>query len=108
MSHAYILTEEGRAYSQEGIDYVLNMIRTTFNDLSEVIIEQGARYNNTGVLAGELSRDPENTYVFVSHAKGLEVLYDSDDIDRFTALLNDPANSEKTSWSVIVEALGLL
>ena len=108
MSQAYILTEEGRTYTQQGVDYVLGQIRNTFKDHDDVTFHQGALYNKPGMLAASLSRDPEHSYVFVSHDKGIEILYDIDDIHQFISLLDDANSVDETAWSIIMKALGLL
>ena len=108
MATAYILTEEGRAYNQKGIEFVRNQIRTTFNDTSELNIAQGKIYNSPETLVKFLNKDPEHTYVFVSHANGIETLHETNDIRRFIALLNDTTDKDETSWSIIMKALGLL
>lgn len=108
MAQAYILTEEGRAYSQEGIEFVTGQIRNRLNDHTEVTLHQGGIYNKPGVLAGFLARDPEHSYVFVSHDKGIEILHENEDIHQFIALLDHADNATDTSWSIIMKALGLL
>ena len=108
MANVYILTEEGRVYNEEGVRYVLDQIRNTFHDTSDVNLEEGALYNSPDVLAKYLNEDPEHSYVFVSHNKGLEILYDINDIKRFLGLLEDRDNANETSWSIIMKALGLL
>lgn len=104
----YILTEEGRAYSRDGIDFVLGMVRETFNDDADVTINEGMLYNQPAVLAECLGKQPDRAYVFVSHADGIEVMRDVDDVNRFVGLLNDPDNADETSWSIIMKALELL
>lgn len=108
MSQAYILTEEGRAYTQEGVDFVLDLIRNKFKDHSEVTLSQGMLYNTPSVLSKALYKNTNTSYVFVSHDKGIETLHDTEDIKRFIALLEDPNNAHKTSWSIIMKALELL
>ncbi len=108
MANAYILTEKGCTYSEEGTEYVLNQIRTTFNDYSDVNLSEGILYNKPDVLAEFLGRDPEHSYVFVSHDKGIEILYDINDINRFIGLLNSNTDENESSWSIIMKALGLL
>lgn len=108
MANVYILTEEGRTYNEEGTKYVLNQIRTTFNDQSDVNLSEGMLYNKPDVLTRFLKKDPEHSYVFISHDRGLEIMYDVDDIKRFVGLLEDPDNENETSWSIIMKALGLL
>lgn len=108
MAQAYILTEEGRAYTQEGVNYVLDQIINVFNDHTDVELVQGRLYNKPDILAKLLSKDPKHSYVFVSHAGGLEILYDSDDINRFVNLLDSTTDKDETSWSIIMKALGLL
>lgn len=107
MTNAYILTEKGRTYNKDGTEYVLNQIRTTFNDHSDVNLSEGMLYNRPDVLAEFLSRDPEHSYVFVSHGKGIEILYAADDINRFIGLLKGNTDKNETSWSIIMKALGL-
>ena len=108
MSQAYILTEEGRAYTQEGVDFVLDLIRNKFKDHSEVTLSQGMLYNTPSVLSKALHKNTSTSYVFVSHDKGLETLYDTEDIKRFITLLEDPNDANETSWSIIMKALELL
>ena len=107
-TQVYILTEEGRAYTDEGIKYVLSQIRNTFNDTSEVVINQGALYNQPDVLSEFLRKDPEHSYVFISHEKGLEIMYDINDINRFIRLLDSVSDDHTTAWEMIMKELNLL
>ena len=107
-TQVYILTEEGRAYNQEGIDFVLGQIRGKFDDHTDVSVNEGALYNDPDVLARFLRKNPEHSYVFISHANGLEIMYDVDDINRFAGLLENASDPEETSWSLIMKELYLL
>ena len=82
MSQAYILTEEGRAYTQEGVDFVLDLIRNKFKDHSEVNLSQGMLYNTPSVLSKALHKNTNTSYVFVSHDKGLKIRILSDIIKK--------------------------
>lgn len=110
MSQVYILTREGRAYNQKGIAFILNEIREKYNDHDKITIQEGAFYNQPKLLSNQLNKNPDQSYVFVSHAKGIEVLHIENDIRQFAELLKYHAETKtgKTSWEIVMKALNLL
>ena len=92
----------------EGTENRITFARNTFNDTSEVVINQGALYNQPDVLSEFLRKDPEHSYVFISHEKGLEIMYDINDINRFIRLLDSVSDDHTTAWEMIMKELNLL
>lgn len=103
MSKVYIVTEEGKEYTTDGINHILSRIRNDHNDQSKIDITQGTLINNPKVLMKFLSEDPGHTYVFVSHNKGIDLIHTKDDIRAFMELLRNTKN--KTSWEILMEAI---
>ena len=103
MSNVYIITKEGKEYNPEGIAHIMTRIRKDHNDESEINIMQGQIINNPNVLADFLNDDPKNSYIFVSHNKGIDLIHTNDDIHATIDLLKD---KKATSWSILMHAIG--
>ena len=108
MANVYIVTKQGKTYNDEGVEYVLDCIRNTFHDYSDVHLFEGPLHNTPSVLADFLKDDPGHSYVFISHNKGIEIMYRPDSINRYIEILEANTDENETSWTLIMEALGLL
>ena len=94
--NAYILTEKGKVYNEEGLQFLLDGIRNNRSDYADITFCQGQLYNNPQYLAKDLKNNL-NAYVFISHAKGIEMLY-NDNIQ--TLITNLESNPNMTSWEI--------
>ncbi len=62
----YILTKEGREYSDAGIDYICHEMKSDFNiEKDDINILQGGALNNTKFLANDIFEQDE-AHIFVS------------------------------------------
>lgn len=71
--HAYILTKEGREYSDEGIALIMSVLRNRVGETADITLCQGALYNDPKFLEKELLSHP-NAYVFISSSKGIDLI----------------------------------
>ena len=98
---AYILTKNGNEYSDEGIQFLLNIIRNEKQDYSNILLYQGQLYNDPAFFAKELRKNPDS-YVFISHAHGIELIGNTN----IPILIeNLEANPEQSSWYTALEPI---
>lgn len=64
MTNVYIITREGRSFSQEGYDHITRMIRRR-GDESELMFHMGAIYNNATYLSSLLKKET-HAYIIMS------------------------------------------
>ena len=105
IKNAYIITKEGRKFNQKGIDYVLDTIRTKFNDTSEIYINQGKVFNDKKVLSDLISKNPEVNYIVVAQNPGTALIHDVDDIKKAIYFLNQPEYKNSTVWEVLTDII---
>ena len=105
IKNAYIITKEGRKYNKEGIDHVLNTIRTEFNDMSQIYINQGQIFNDKKVLSDLIAKNPEDNYIVVSTNPGMVFIHNTDDIKKAINFLNEPEYKNLTVWEVLTDII---
>lgn len=67
----YILTETGAAYNDEGVAYVLDIVRNKYHETApDLSVNMGALYNDPKFMAKELADNPDS-YIFVSTAQDI-------------------------------------
>lgn len=94
MKKVYILTEKGSGYSDEGCEYLAEMLRDQRNETGELSFMMGDAYNKPERLKRYLDEDNGNSYVAFSSER--IVIFTDDSIDVLKRALNDMP--EKTSW----------
>lgn len=110
MKNVYILTEEGRAYSDEGLQYLTALIREQRDDDSELQFRMGATYNVAAVLAYDLEQNPD-AYVAISREDGIVMASGgfvsalSRELTAAALAHETAAQEEKTSWEVACSLL---
>ena len=97
--NVYILTSEGREYSEDGCKYVEGMIRSHVDDPCQFIFSMGDIYNKTKHMLKCLVNNPES-YVAISTTEDIKILY-GDSIKTFKDRLK--TETEKTSWQIALE-----
>lgn len=98
MTHAYILTEEGREYNDKGHQFIEDMLRKNHNVKDEILFTEGAEYNKAYRLKKELQNN-DNCFVIVSTGTNIFCLYD-ENIQAFCNAL--AANPTVSSWKTAV------
>jgi hypothetical protein len=96
----YILTKEGRGYSDEGLEFITNHLVENLHETADLEFIGGSEINNPGLMAKQLEDHPD-CFVFISDdneikyisGRNIKVLHD--------ALLADTGN---TSWEVAKKA----
>ena len=96
MKTVYILTREGRGYTEEGCDYIRNMIVNDYNDESQLVFAMGSVYNDGEYLKALLEERPDS-YVVVSTACNIFVVAGENLRD-----LAEHLCKEETSWEMAV------
>lgn len=99
--NVYILTEEGKAYTEEGIQFLIDTIRNNRNDFCDLVFCQGKLYNDTKYLITELRNNPD-AYVVISHAHGIEIIF-NDNIE--TLIKNLMEHPNMTSWQIAMDPI---
>lgn len=93
-TNVYILTEEGREYTQEGCEYITNILKEQFNENNELVFNMGYAYNKPNYLTKELDLHP-NSYITISTDHGITTV-NPEGIPIFKRALHDFPN--QTSW----------
>lgn len=96
MKTIYILTREGRDYTQDGYEYVENMIREDYNEEADVTFAVGSVYNG-GEYFKKLLQEKPDSYVVVSTSQNIFVVCQKN----IQSLIHD-LNDEETSWETAV------
>lgn len=96
MKTVYILTREGRSYTDEGCDHIRNMIEEDYHDESPLKFAMGSVYND-GVYLKELLEERPDSYVAVSTACNIFIVSDENIRD-----LAEHLCKEETSWEMAV------
>ena len=94
MKNVYILTKEGRQYTDEGKKYLLKIIREQMHEKNDLTFCQGKVYNDPAFLAADLEKHPD-AYVAISSERGIDLIY-ADNID--VLIDNLKAYPNDTSW----------
>lgn len=93
----YILTKEGRAYNEKGIRFVVDEMKNEYGiDKEDLIIAEGALYNDAKLLGRQLLENDES-YIFVSRVEGVSSL-GSEWTKGFGEKLLD--SKDLTSWEI--------
>lgn len=96
MRKVYIITEEGAAYSDEGLEYITNEIRgETFNDSDELTFFMGREYNKPDVLSHLIEKNIEDAYVVISGTTGM-FFFGPDKVGQLVEVLRE--YPDMTSW----------
>ena len=66
MKYIYILTEEGRAWSQAGLDWIEHEMKPRYHETDETIACAGALYNSPQLMIDELTKHPDS-YIIISY-----------------------------------------
>ena len=94
MVNVYILTEEGRDYTQEGYNHVASLLKEHFNENNELIFSVGYAYNDPKYLIKEFDLHP-NSYIAISTDHGITTV-NPDGIPVFKKALGD--FPDQSSW----------
>ena len=94
MKSVYILTEEGREYSDEGCRYITNMLMEGCGETDQLVFNMGAVYNDPEFLDRELEQNPD-CYVVISAWEGIMAIYGDSIKELRKALYDFPG---QTSW----------
>ncbi len=91
----YILTKEGREYSDDGIDYICNRMKSLHNiEKNDINILQGGVLNDVQFLAKDIV-EQDGAYIFVSRPDAIFDL-NPDHAKEFAERLMHAENM--TSW----------
>ena len=104
MKRAYIITKEGRAFNRDGIDRVLNIIRTIIKYEGEIEICQGQIFNEKEALYNMIHKHPEDNYIFVSY-NNLYAIYNQKDIEKTINNLKEPECENMTTWEMLTDMI---
>lgn len=118
MKTVYILTKEGKDYTQEGHKFIVSHLKETFpqfgetGKLDDYWFHQGEVLNNPNVLKDYLLKDigtvdTPGCWIVVSKEDGIEFLGGtSTNINNF--IKDAEAHPDLTSWEIFVEELKLV
>lgn len=102
MFYVFILTKEGRGFSDKGIQYIINVVKQIYPvQTEEINIKMGKFYNNTEFLISELEK-AENPVICISTPNNLDFVY-ADNITLF--LENIKEDKDTNPWETAVEML---
>lgn len=101
---AYIITEEGRRYTDEGLEQVYELLVDEFNIKdTDIVFHQGTEINKPEILIQRLT-DNANAALIISLQGGVCVLADEEENINVTIplLKNHP---DQTCWLTIKNAI---
>ena len=97
--NVYIITEEGRSYTTEGLKYLTGVLEKEFNVKDQLAFLMGWVYNDPDRLIESLKTYPDS-YVVVSKKDGIGFV-PPDQLDAICEALEDL--KPNTSWETLVE-----
>lgn len=103
MYNVYILTKEGRVYSDEGIEIVQTMLAERHNISEEMIFHQGAEFNKPEFLIECLTKNPDVAIVISIQGGTYTVIGEKEHLNTTIPLLKNHPN--ETCWETILGAI---
>jgi hypothetical protein len=70
MTHIYIITEKGKTYSNEGLEYVTNCVKENYGVTDELVFHMGYEYNVAKNLILGLDSHPDG-FIVISTDDGI-------------------------------------
>jgi hypothetical protein len=98
-ANVFIITKEGRSYSDEGLNYVTDVLKKYFNVTDELIFCMGFEYNDPKFLCQELKQNPDS-YIVISRSDGIQFL-PTKDVSVACQMLTD--HPDESSWELFVK-----
>lgn len=98
VANVYILTEQGKEYTKEGIQFIIDKLSIN-NNIQEYMFYQGKTYNNPEYLVNNL-KTTSNNYIILSDTPKITVMQ-GDNIAAAVAALSD--NLTQDSWKILTE-----
>ena len=100
MKHIYIITETGRVWGKEGLEWIETVLKPALNETDELLACMGFLYNSPQLLLDELTGHPDS-YVLLSY-EHIDVIRDAE-VREFCRLLRAGIESgeDVTSWQVL-------
>ena len=99
----YIVTRDGSDYSDEGIQYVQNEVKSQFQEETDLLIYTGPGVNMPNVLKSQLEKN-KNAYIVLSMKTGIIFIprqCNEDIIKAFNIVSEE--DDKATSWEVLME-----
>lgn len=99
----FILTREGKPYTDEGIKYIRESLKNMFNVTNDLSIYTGIGINEPKVLT-ELIHTTKNPYIVLSHKDGVGFFPVDANEEICETLIEDHESSPNmTSWQIIMK-----
>ena len=97
MRRLYILTQEGRSYTEEGMRYIANKLEEKIGFTDPFVCEAGFILNNPEKMISYLTKFP-SAFIVVSTDKDVIITGEEEFNEKFIEALN--ANPGKSSWEI--------
>jgi agmatine/peptidylarginine deiminase len=105
MKQVYILTEEGRAFSEEGLEFIKQMILDKCQDTSELLFSMGQAYNRPKHLITELKLHPDSYLAFsIRESQSVFILYGEENTKAAIERLEN-AKPDEISYNILMKDL---
>ena len=101
----YILTKEGRKYSDEGLVHVKNAIIDIFGDHSDLLFTMGQVLNESEKLIKMLKHNNGDGYLMISLENGGYYYHGVEEFDMLAQLFKEHLN--ENPWEVIANLLAI-
>ena len=101
----YILTKEGRKYSDEGLVHVKNAIIRIFGDHSDLLFTMGQVLNEPEKLINMLEHNGGDGYLMISLENGSYYYHGAEEFDMLAQLFKEHLN--ENPWEVIANLLAI-
>lgn len=99
----YIITEEGRSYTDEGLHYIGSVMKDMFDvNFHDIEFNSGVAFNNPELLAKQLEKH-EDAYIVVSTKEDIIIIPKTENPAMCHNLRENP---NETSWNILTCSCG--
>lgn len=98
MTNVYVITKEGRDYTDEGKKYIRDKLTGEYGVTGEIVMSFGQTYNDPETLADALKRHKDTAYVIISGTTGM-FIYSPESNEGMMLYLKD--HPDQTSWETL-------
>lgn len=99
----YLLTRDGKAYTDEGLIVMKNSIRNLYNDDSNLIFSMGSELNNPDILSKLLKQNDGSGYLAVSMPVGSSYFTGKEKLQAYAKFVEK--HRDNNPWEVMAYAV---
>ena len=104
----FIITKEGRNFTREGEQFILNLIKNKYGTPADTDFFEGPSFNKASLLADLISKPGKSVFIALSRApegdKNDHVMcFPPETMNELAGALRDPQFDGMTSWEILME-----